>query len=491
MKKKIIIPLLILSIAYFIIYLFQIPVFHQLRHWVWSYNYKPLFSWYFLVIDFAIFIFIAFNLLKKKFSNFAAISSIIALGVFHQFALEFSEGKGVQVHIDKMLNSGHGEFVKCAVNYPDLFSTIYNYENLIEQNKLMRFPNSKPPGTLSAYIIMYKISNILIPTNNYEQKLYNTAIVSTYIFPIISLLLIIPVFLMINKRINQLTAIICSLLYISTPALNLIIMHLDIVLFPLLFVSSIGLFYSAVLRKSKFLMLVSGIFNYLIIFVSFSLMPVFVFSALIFGCLYLKYITDKSSNSKNDILGLSIQVTFYFIGLGLMYILFSQFLNYNIILRYYRAMEYHFAWNHWVNAPKYILYFAWFNTMEYLCGIGIALSYFFAFSISNYAKRINRVKNIVKANKLKIGRIFEVKDLVKITTSFILITYIILAFFGKTKAETARLWLFLTPFICLITADYIINHFKKDYKSAITIILILQLITTYILKFSQDFENLS
>ncbi len=61
------------------------------------------------------------------------------------------------------------------------------------------------------------------------------------------------------------------------------------------------------------------------------------------------------------------------------------------------------------------------------------------------------------------------------------------AFAGRTKAETARLWLFLVPCVCIVAAHYILKNFKKSNPWFIGLILFLQFGTVYMIKINQDF----
>jgi hypothetical protein len=59
---------------------------------------------------------------------------------------------------------------------------------------------------------------------------------------------------------------------------------------------------------------------------------------------------------------------------------------------------------------------------------------------------------------------------------------------GGTKAEAARLWIFVVPFACLIAISQINRMYGngKGYR-AFVLVLILQLATTYLIKVNQDF----
>ena len=63
---------------------------------------------------------------------------------------------------------------------------------------------------------------------------------------------------------------------------------------------------------------------------------------------------------------------------------------------------------------------------------------------------------------------------------------IYLACFGQNKAETARLWLFLTPWVCACAAAELRARFGSN-RSALAVVVALQWLTVVLTKANQDF----
>jgi hypothetical protein len=61
-----------------------------------------------------------------------------------------------------------------------------------------------------------------------------------------------------------------------------------------------------------------------------------------------------------------------------------------------------------------------------------------------------------------------------------------LAFLSRTGAETARLWMFLMPVMCLAAARTL-SELRKTQRFAAIVVLALQFATVYVIKITHDF----
>ena len=64
---------------------------------------------------------------------------------------------------------------------------------------------------------------------------------------------------------------------------------------------------------------------------------------------------------------------------------------------------------------------------------------------------------------------------------------VMLAIFGKTQGEVARLWLFLVPCLCLLAAQEMARIFGPHKERALVLLLALQAGTVYLMKRFLDF----
>jgi hypothetical protein len=69
----------------------------------------------------------------------------------------------------------------------------------------------------------------------------------------------------------------------------------------------------------------------------------------------------------------------------------------------------------------------------------------------------------------------------------VLLTFLYLGFFGKTKAESGRLWLFLVPMCCGLAAVELRDRYPLRWGPFTTLVIALQWLTVYLTKMGQDF----
>jgi hypothetical protein len=65
--------------------------------------------------------------------------------------------------------------------------------------------------------------------------------------------------------------------------------------------------------------------------------------------------------------------------------------------------------------------------------------------------------------------------------------FLVLGFFGHTKGEAGRLWLFMVPFCCCLAAHALRSASTRARPVALGLILGLQSLTTLLIKAHQDF----
>jgi hypothetical protein len=260
-------------------------------------------------------------------------------------------------------------------------------------------------------------------------------------------------------------AILTCALYLFIPSVNLITLHADQSLYPLLFVSSI--FISSYSYKKRYILIsfITGAFIYLTVFFTF---------ALLFSIPFVIGISYWLSKEKNgDIDHLLFIRRLIFIGCGFISfdILFRILFNYDILLRYDNAMVHHIAWKRWIPSFTNTIKYAKLNLIEYIVWLGIPL---FTLALVSFYRSI---QNLIKKNV----------DLISIQSLVLFVTLFVMAFFGKTKGEVARLWLFLAPCMCIVAMHEISARYNKDKIFLFWLLVFLQLGTVYLTKVNQDF----
>ena len=454
---------LITGIHWLILYL-RIPVLDALPYW--KYNLRPIpinhlwIAFVFLCLGLAI----LFSFLKVN--NALKLIVLIVLGTAIQFSLAYSKGQGLDGIRVRISDSGHTEFAKVTVEQPGVLHALQNYETLAKKKSYGYIP-SKPPGTLLFYMLTEKISNALWPASDPETRLNNLYTFASISWPILSYLVLIPLFFLSRELFaSSEWGMVTCLFYITIPSVNLITLHTDQVLFPLMVVAT-TLMAVVALRTDKVLFSVlCGITLYLAAYFSFGL--------AVIGLLFSVFLFVSVPEHTFRPLGIAIRHAFaILIGTALTHLLISFTLNYDIVFRYNRAIEHHLSWKDWENTLGTYLRAGITDGAEFSVWVGLPLILLFVASVGvSLHQFLIRKPSFFSYYILALAGIF-----------------VVLLVIGKTKAETARLWLFLVPFLCLSAASFVR---QQDWSSRYTnlfiaIILFLEMGTTYFTLHYQDF----
>lgn len=456
-----------ITLLHWIILIFKLPVFSKLPSWWWPYTSKPSGTiWQILFLIGVIIAVIAITASPHKKIN--KILLLIILGINLQFTFAFLEGRGIEAIRDRVVRSGHAEFVTVAARQQKgIFYLLRNYEELSASKELGKYAPSKPPGTLMAYVVTKRIA---VQEHDENGKRSQTEIVNdlrdviTWTWPIISYLVLIPLYYLTKIIYSEETALLAGSLYIVIPSVNLINLHTDQVFFPFLAVMPILLSAIAMKKRSVPLAVLAGVHLYISAWFSFALALV---APLILPGYYL---IEKTNPKRNNIFIKNLLALIA--GFSITDILFRFLFNYDILLRYQGAITHHIIWKNWTGSLQEITYFGFLNTLEYVVWIGFPISILFALNISAAAINIYKTRSITIHTAWSLATVG-------------IFAYLVIA--GKTKNEPPRLWLFLVPYVCILGANYLTTHFKKNKQIAISAILLLQFLTIYITKINQDF----
>ena len=117
------------------------------------------------------------------------------------------------------------------------------------------------------------------------------------------------------------------------------------------------------------------------------------------------------------------------------------------------------------------LYFAWMNLIEFILWVGIPVA----------ALTFGRVRRAVQDLSAGVTTRFGMAALAT------LLAFSYLVFFGQSKGETARLWLFIVPIFCALSADEIRVRWRASAPAVAAVVLLLQWLTVILTKTGQDF----
>jgi hypothetical protein len=292
-------------------------------------------------------------------------------------------------------------------------------------------------------------------------------VLATAVWPIIGYLVLIPLFLVGRALGGPRTAEGACVLFLFLPSVNLINLHTDQVFFPLFFTTGLWLTIRSMRGGHRPGAVGAGAFFYLIVFCNFSLLVLGLFMVGLSVWLTRDRVTG-SWDVRRLITGLIAM------GVGALIVdgAFRLAFGYDVIHRFQGAVEAHVAWKGWKPELKYYVYFGFLNLLEYGVWIGMPVAtLLLAAGMTSSARAIRKHRLSGTA----------------CLTVLLLVCMLLLAFFGRTKGEVARLWLFLTPCVCLAVAAELLRRYGRRGQWMLILVAGLQWVTVYLTKVHQDF----
>lgn len=438
-----------------------IPAFDNLPYWKYNLRLSPLLPvWVFAA-------FASLGLARIAYSSRLKpgmkLLLFILLGTAIQYSFAFAKGQGLDGIRDRMVSSGHAEFAKAAVEQPgDMLWVAQNYEAVAAKKKY-GYIGSKPPGTFLFYMAFEQGSRALFPARDHVQRLENLRTFASLTWPLISYLVLIPLYFLAREIFKDSTAALLACnFYLAVPSVTLITLHTDQTLYPLLAVLPVLTAFVAYRKNNFRLAMLSGALFYFAVYFSFGLAAV--------GLFFLAPLfTPTEDNPLPAFQRFAKYGGGILLGGALLHIPVSVFLKYAVALRYANAWANHLAWKGWEENLETYLKAGATNLIEFALWIGLPLTLLFLAGLYDAIRQKNRAARL----ELLLAGIF----------AFLLA-------FGKTKAEVARLWLFLVPFICAGVSHFIQRQAWPGRNKAIftTAILFLEFGTTYFTIHYQDFS---
>lgn len=458
--------MMILAGIHWAVLALEIPILDALPEWKYKLRFTPI-DLIWVAIAFAA-LGSAWIVARSRLRLAIKLGLLVLLGTTIQYGFAFSKGQGLDGIRDRMVNAGHAEFAKASVEQPgDILWVLQNYEEVAAKEKY-GYIGSKPPGTFLFYLLFEQVSHAIFPATNHVERLENLRTFASWTWPLISYLVIIPLFFLARELTqDESLALFVCVLYLSLPSVTLITLHTDQVIYPLMAVATALLGILAYRRDHFLLAVLCGAALYIAVYFSFGLTVVGAF--LLLPVLILSF--DGMKVSIRQVVRYTVGI---FLGGILLHTLAVVFLKYDIATRYANAWANHLAWKGWENNLETLIHFGMTNLIEFSVWIGLPLTLLFLASLYDSAQRL-----------------FTRRPVASVFLNLILAgIFIFLLIFGKTKAETARLWLFLVPFICISASSFIQqrNWSNRDASIFKAILVSLEISTTYFVVHYQDFS---
>ncbi len=260
-------------------------------------------------------------------------------------------------------------------------------------------------------------------------------------------------------------ALLAPLLFLLAPSVILITLSLDQAVFPTIFLTSVGLSVHAVIRDNVRIGLLSGIAAFLATFVSFSLIPA-PGLAILFALSFLV----RQRLERASVRRVGRFVLAFFAGIGVTSIVFKLLFGYDAVSRFQNSMAVHVTTKYYNPSLRTTLLYAVLNRFEFAWWIGLPIA---ALALAGFTISLRRLA----------GSHPETMDRFCLA---LVATVLLWGLFGKTKGESARLWLSLAPLACLMAARAWPVPGFRSFRRFLYLIATLQFLSILFFKLYQD-----
>lgn len=370
-----------------------------------------------------------------------ALTMLVLVGALSQIALVMLAPSGLSSGWQR-LHEGHGEFLRIAhARRGMMLETLRDYESLAERGSLGVFARSKPPGTLAAYMAVDALSRtrpvrwVLAPLaehagNSAIAGIAPAGALAFVLFPLLTFLTLIPLVVLGRALLyDARTGYDAALVWLTTPAVLLVNLHLDGALFPLLGTTAVALAAVGARSGRPIASIAGGCVAAIGAYCTFGLVPVV---GLGVGCALL-VAGERAAHGApwGRALRPTAHALLFVGGAACTTALLVLLLRYDPLQRYARALAFHTEWKAFV--PTRI----WraLSLVEFFLYAGIPLALAFAAELA-LALRAALQRELLAPSLWTLG---------------FAATLAVLAALQGTN-EVARLWLFMTPFLALSVA---------------------------------------
>lgn len=453
---KLAVGTVVVAIAATVTLLAGVPTVHAMRGWFWKPFPKALDGGVLLVVGVAVALLGATAHRLRQRAFVASVAGLIGIAVVQQFGLALAEGQGLNALRGRAVYSGHGEYGRVAASGVSVSEVVCDYEQLLARAQLP-YCAVKPPGQLLAYVLTDRLSAVATSPGWLERAPMPAVLTDahrrlvetlTWFWPWLAALGLVPIALLARQLLAD--AWFWPVLWFALSApFSLITLHLDQVLFPGLAAT----LWLAVAAKRHAL---AGAIAWLATFCSFGLLPAVAFALSLIPL--LAPAAERWAQSARAVLRFGLA----FAGVGALHCLAT---GYRPWLRYEQALAAHEQWKHWEPTLRHALAAARMNLVEFAWWANPAMVPPFAVALAAAVRR----------------RGADALDRVVLLAAAALLA---VALFGRTWAETARLWLFLLPPVLFCCA----RPLAARGTAVLTIVAALQWFWVIAIKATQDFR---
>jgi len=315
---------------------------------------------------------------QRRINHWFVLIALICIGYGLQMGFAYTEGRSIDGIRDRIVKSGHSQFADFAVSHRNV-ELFERYETLAKQGKLGQYLVSKPPGQLLVYTLSEKLANCRHPNASYDRRLEGLRDFASRVWPFLSYLVLIPLFLFCRYLMGIERGLIACALYLFIPSINLITLHTDQFFYPTAVMT--GLLLGTVAFRMRHLAfavamgVIAGISLYFVAFFSFALLLTLPLVAVV-AVAFFRWKEPLSSIKRLVVVGSAL-----LIGMVLTDLVMRTALNYDIVQRYQTAIAYHAKWQGWQPTVRSWLRASIMISVEYALWLGLPLLWLFLGSV--------------------------------------------------------------------------------------------------------------
>ncbi|OGO28826.1 MAG: hypothetical protein A2W33_10220 [Chloroflexi bacterium RBG_16_52_11] len=478
-RTTLVLGMISLSVAQWAVLALRISMQKLLPGWYWDINLRPIGARHiFFILLLALSLGLVTFILRHPRRVLLSIVILIGLGYLLQVGFGLIEGSGYEYVRMKYADSKHRSYALVATGEsPQPLDVILQYE---EKYGWKMFPGTKPPGVVFLYVSLEKLINRVAPQPTAEGRFLVFTQAISIVFPLVSFLVLVFIYLFIRPLVSAEDALLPSMLYVFIPSVVLIPLFLDQVLYPLLFTLAILLMWRAIKVRSYLLAFLVGLFIYLAIFFTFSLLTLIPLFLVLLGLDFIRLPNWR------DLPRSALMLAALGVGILVLFLLFQYALSYDFFQRYDTAMRivrnFDFVIRTGQKATvdlttttvqpglQQILRAAGLNNLELAAAVGFPVFLLFLWRAA---------RTMVAILRRRAGEL-------DYALGALVLTYIALNLYGQVQGEVSRLWIFWVPMMVLCAGVELASQFVRRER-AVLLVVTLQLITMLMIFQFQDF----
>lgn len=398
---------------------------------------------------------------------------------------------------------GHGEFTAISRFVPDPSALLRNYEDLAAKNQLGLYGPSKPPGTYAVYLAINATSHsstvqtLLAPLARIvaldpDIQPTDRVLVAWTIFflGMCAALTTLPLFwlgrmLFAGHADSARVYTYPAWLFATSPVINVITVHLDSTLFPLLSSTSTALCACAAQlatgpeglaaesgglhQQSAAVAMAGGLLGMGAVYCSYGNVPILAMDVVLVLALLFQQRSESGLKSR-PLQAYWPPLAGLLTGAGAMLLLLHVALDWQPYAGYLRGVGYHQAWR-----PN--LSPAWRRGLAFVeFGLFAGPPLMLAFLASSAQSIIGGVRS-ARAYRTQRVHVTQPYGIIALTLATTLAIATIN--FSMGTPEAARLWLFMLPWVCCAATAMFT---RRDHESAFVALLGGQIVLTFFVK---------